>query len=421
MGKTTCLVILCLIPFYSASSDVVRQTVSSSEELEAVFSVPLDSVDVHLMPGVYHLTPSTMMEPTCGNCQDPDQSVFISVGLKISGKKVRLSGPQDSLSTATIITHSGYGLFLYDCEDCSLENLTITGGVRDADPNATDAAVVVKNSTVTINDCEIRENIGDSTTVINNTVGIIGICGRENSKMTITDNRITRNSWDGIALYRDAEATISENLIDGIDKAHGKAIGGGRGVGIGMTWNARATIERNLVKRYWKGIGIFVNAEGNIRDNMIEDILTWGIALWDAGKGEPVGRMEGNVIFNTGACGVSITRSKPGEDPGYFRNNLIVGTGKNIAYDSPDSYCYQCAIAEHAVPVNFPIADNLCFNNRRATDDLPNHDVTKPEYLKRVKPICLRLSEIDLFGDSDFTRQHCADIHQFNLFQELFD
>ncbi len=421
MGKTTCLVILCLVPFHSASSDILQQTISSSEELEAAFSIPLDSVDVRLLPGVYHLAPATMIEPTCGNCANPDQNVFISVGLKISGKKVRLSGPQDSLSTASIITHSGYGLFLNDCEDCSIENLTITGGIRDADPNATDAAVVVKNSTAAIRNCEIRDNIGDSTIVTDNTVGIIGICGREKSKITITDNRIIRNSWDGIALYRDSEATISDNLIDGIDKAHGKAIGGGRGVGIGMTWNARATIERNLVKRYWKGIGLFVNAEGTLRDNMIEDILTWGIAIWDAGRGEPVGRIEGNVIFNTGACGVSITRSKPGEDPGYLRNNLIVGTGKNIAYDPPDSYCYQCAIAEHAVPENFIIADNLCFNNRRATDDLPDHDVSKPVYLKRVKPTCLKLSEIDLFQDSDFVERHCSNSIQFNLFQELFD
>ena len=55
--------------------------------------------------------------------------------------------------------------------------------------------------------------------------------------------------------------------------ACGKALGGGRGVGIGVTWNAKAGIRGNLVRRYWKGIGLFVDAEGTVVENIIEDIL----------------------------------------------------------------------------------------------------------------------------------------------------
>ena len=57
-------------------------------------------------------------------------------------------------------------------------------------------------------------------------------------------------------------------------------------MGIGLTWDARAEVRRNRVSRYWKGIGIFVDARADVSHNVVEDILTWGIAYWDAGKGK---------------------------------------------------------------------------------------------------------------------------------------
>jgi parallel beta-helix repeat protein len=395
-----------------------QKTISTSEELQAFFEESVDSMTVQLLPGTYHLSPSYLVEPTCGNCEDPGQDVFISVGLRISGNSVKISGPVDG--NATIYTHSGYGLFFNDCHDCSIQNLSITGGIRDADQKATDAAVVAKNSSVTVINCQIHDNIGDSSVVNTTIVGIMGICGRENSKLTISGNKITRNSWDGIALYRDAEATISNNLIDGVDKATGKTIGGGRGVGIGVTWNAKAHIEENLIKRYWKGIGLFVDAEGTVRNNIIEDILTWGVALWDAGKGVPIGMIEGNVIYRTGACGASITRSRPGEKPGHFTGNIIIGTGKDPRYDSPDLYCYQCAIALQAVPENFQIKDNICFNNRRASDNLPDFDIPKIKFRKKVLETCGKFSGNELLTISDFFNMFCNESQKFNLYEELF-
>ena len=41
-----------------------------------------------------------------------------------------------------------------------------------------------------------------------------------------------------------ASARIEDNVIDGVDKAGGRVAGGGRGVGIGLTWNATASIRR---------------------------------------------------------------------------------------------------------------------------------------------------------------------------------
>jgi hypothetical protein len=213
----------------------------------------------------------------------------------------------------------------------------------------------------------------------------MGICGRENSFMWIRDNDITRNSWDGIALYRDAEAEIELNLIDGVDKARGREAGGGRGVAVGITWNAKAKVKSNVVKRYWKGIGIFVDAHAVVQENIVEEMLTWGIAYWDAGKGKPWAFIENNVVFDCGACGVSITREAPfaaDELPGGMTGNIVVKTGQNPKYDDADYYCFQCALALHAVPEHFAIERNLFYNNRRASDDLFDADVAEEQFMK---------------------------------------
>jgi hypothetical protein len=380
--------------------EVQREQVGSPTELHALLKDPVDSLEISLGPGDYHLWPTPIIDSTCGNCQNPEQPVAATAGLQIAGDYVRLCGPQDR--SAVIHTNAGYGIFFNRCKRGIIENLSVTGGVRDADGKATDAAIVVKNSAVTIRHCRIHDNIGDSSTVVMNIVGIMGVCGRENSDLTIVDNEIVRNSWDGIALYRDAWAIIVRNLIDGVDHVGADIAGGGRGVGIGVTWNARATIEGNLVKRYWKGIGIFVDAKVTARHNIVEDILTWGIAYWDADQGAPVAFLEDNIIYSTGACGISIHRSAPGSDPGHLTGNLIVKTAQNPKYDSPDYYCEQCALSITAQPDNFAISENLFFNNRRATEDLPDYDAAESAFEKSAEDIRCRLLTTALLQQSDF-------------------
>jgi len=221
-------------------AEVQKVQVASAAELQAFFQGTVDSLEIYLQPGDYHLSPTDIVDSTCGNCPEPEQFVPATAGLEIAGNYVRIYGPQDR--SAVIHTNAGYGIFFNHCKTGIIENLSVTGGVRDIDGNATDAAIVVKNGAVTIRHNRIHDNIGDSSIVVENIVGIMGVCGRENSMMTVEDNEIVRNSWDGIALYRDARATITGNLIDGLDKASAKVAGGGRGVGIGVTWNAQATI-----------------------------------------------------------------------------------------------------------------------------------------------------------------------------------
>ena len=383
-------------------AEVQKKQVTSVIGLQAVLSGKVDSLEIYLQPGDYYLSPTSITDSTCGNCEEPNQFVPATAGLEISGSYVRITGPEDR--SAVIHTNAGYGIYFNHCKRGIIENLSVTGGIRDPDGNATDAAIVVKNSAVTIRNNYIYGNIGDSAIVVKNIIGVMGICGRENSDLTITDNEIIGNSWDGIALYRDATATIIGNLIDGVDKASSKVAGGGRGVAVGITWNARATIDGNLVKRYWKGIGIFVDANVTARNNIIEDILTWGIAYWDAERGKPVGIIENNIIYSTGACGVSITRSQPGPNPGHLIGNVIVRTAQNPKYDAPDYYCNQCALSISSKPDNFRIDDNQFFNNRRATETLPDYDLSESEFKKYAEDLRNRLLNSALFQQSDFVK-----------------
>ena len=383
-------------------AEVQKKQVTSVIGLQAVLSGKVDSLEIYLQPGDYYLSPTSITDSTCGNCEEPNQFVPATAGLEISGSYVRITGPENR--SAVIHTNAGYGIYFNHCKRGIIENLSVTGGIRDPDGNATDAAIVVKNSAVTIRNNYIYGNIGDSAIVVKNIVGVMGICGRENSDLTITDNEIIGNSWDGIALYRDATATIIGNLIDGVDKASSKVAGGGRGVAVGITWNARATIDGNLVKRYWKGIGIFVDANVTARNNIIEDILTWGIAYWDAERGKPVGIIENNIIYSTGACGVSITRSQPGPNPGHLIGNVIVRTAQNPKYDAPDYYCNQCALSISSKPDNFRIDDNQFFNNRRATETLPDYDLSESEFKKYAEDLRNRLLNSALFQQSDFVK-----------------
>jgi parallel beta-helix repeat protein len=263
---------------------------------------------------------------------------------------------------------------------------------------------VVKHGSLTIRGNRIHGNIGDSTLVAENIVGSMGICGRENARLTIEDNEIRHNSWDGIALYRGAEAVIRGNLIDGVDQATADQAGGGRGVAIGITWDARAVVEYNLLRRYWKGLGIFVDARVSARNNVIEDMLTWGLALWDADAGAPTGFIEDNVVYRTGACGITITRSSPGPDPGRLIGNVVVRTGQNPRYDDPDLYCHQCALSIFSRPDNFLIEDNLFFDNRRASEDLPDEDVSAQTFGELANEIDDCLLTTPLLRQSDFAR-----------------
>ena len=381
-----------------------------------------DAIDagaqIRLLPGRYVLAPVAFTDTTCGNCEDPSEDVPATYGLRISGDRIRLIA--DDPDSVVIETNAGYGILFEDCTGCELVGVTITGGARDPDGRATDAAIVVRNSDVVIRDCVIRDNLGDSAIVQSNTVGIAGIAGRENSYIDVEGCRIERNSWDGIALYRGARARIHDNVIDGVDKARGRQSGGGRGVGIGLTWDAQADVVGNLVTRYWKGIGVFVDASATIRENVVEDMLTWGIAFWSAERGAPVARITGNAIYQTGACGAMIAAEPPADSAaggraplgepvsragGRFTGNAIAQATQDERYDSGDPYCTQRPLALEHVPLSFVIRENLFFDNRQPGTAPTVEQLDRAAFEAAVAPLIERLREFDATSGSAFVEE----------------
>ena len=69
--------------------------ITSVEELEKLFSNPQEDINVKLASGVYELNFETIIDSTCGNCENPDTLVTATAGLIISGKNIQISGPSD--------------------------------------------------------------------------------------------------------------------------------------------------------------------------------------------------------------------------------------------------------------------------------------------------------------------------------------
>lgn len=408
--------------------------------LQRVGDAVHDGAEIYLHPGHYVLEPVAYTDSSCGNCTDPDTLVPATVGLRLTGNRVRLVGMH--ADSVVIETRAGYGVLFENCAGCELRGVTVTGGARDPDARATNAAVVVKHSDVALRDCVLRDNIGDSTTVRATVVGVAGIVGREGSYVDVEDCSITRNSWDGIALYRGARARIHGNVIDGVDAATGQRVGGGRGVGIGVTWDADADVVGNRVSRYWKGIGVFVDGRARLRENVVEDILTWGIAVWGAGQGQPDVRIERNAVYRTGACGVMISAgtppaagadavaaadsaaqrprrdgARPGRPPartplgqpavatnGTLIGNAVALAGRDERYDPGQPYCIQRPLALESVPAGFVVNGNLLYGNRQPGPAARSEQLTRSEFVRAIAPLLARLADWNVTRESSFVR-----------------
>jgi len=366
-------------------------TVRPGDRLQFVLDTLRGPARVALEDGDYRLRPAAFVDPTCGNCQDPDEPVPATVGLHVRGDGIELVG--SAASAVALHTSAGYGVLFDGCRECRLSGITVTGGTRDPDGRATDAAVVVRDGSVIVEDCVIRDNLGDSATVHTVVAGVAGVVVRERGRATVRRCRIERNSWDGIAAYRGGELTAEDNVIDGVDAARGSQMGGGRGVGIGLTWDARAMVRRNLVTRYWKGIGIFVDARADVEQNVVEDVLTWGIAYWGPDGGRPIARIRDNLIFQTGACGVIVERADvDAPTPGELVGNVLIRTGTDTRYDSGEPYCTQRPIARHAVPGGFRVEKNLVHQARQPGDAPTEPEVDGPTLRALAGPLLRRLA-----------------------------
>jgi len=273
-------------------------------DLQLAFDSASDGDTIFIRAGTYGATPSTYIEDLCGNCQEHKTRVEASRGFLIKDKALTIIGSgQDS---TILVTKAGYGVLFENSRGSLITKLTITGGKRDLDGMATDAGIVAKYSTVTVKQVRIADNTDRPEDVV---VGIGGVFGRENSELFIIGNEIINNGWDGVALYRGATAYIADNVIDK-----------GRGAGIGITWDAVATVYRNRISDYWKGIGTFGNSRAVVRNNAVFENLGWGIIA----TGTSYMEASNNVIARNGNCGFAVWSD---EAHGRAVNNIIVENG----------------------------------------------------------------------------------------------
>jgi hypothetical protein len=299
-------VTVAVMSLVAGNSYAKKLTVEIGSDLQSVINFAADGDTLILGAKAFEAAGRDFRDRLCGNCLDPLEGADASYGFVVKDKSLVIIG---SDRTETIlITNAGYGVYFENSPNSELRNLTITGGVRDDDGNATDAGVVVRTSRVRVDGCDIRDNDHRSpdTTVI---VGIGGIFGREGAEISITDCRIEGNGWDGIALYRGATAIVEDCLIKD-----------GRGAGIGVTWDATCVAYRNEVTGFWKGIGSFGTTTVIARNNLIHDNLGWGLIA----TGQSTLEATNNVVHHNGNCGVAPWST---ESRGRIINNIITENG----------------------------------------------------------------------------------------------
>ncbi|UCB51580.1 MAG: CapA family protein [Candidatus Zixiibacteriota bacterium] len=319
-------------------------------DLQAAIDSASDGDRLLLMPGTYEAHPDFYPEELCGNCEEHRTYVKATRGFLVKGKALEIVG--SGIDSTILITKAGYGVLFEHSRGSIITNLTITGGLRDLDGMATDAGVVAKFSTVTVKKVKISDNTHRPEEVV---VGIGGVFGRENSELFILDNIIENNGWDGVALYRGANAYIADNVICE-----------GRGAGVGITWDATATAYRNLVSGYWKGIGTFGDSRAVVRNNAVYDNLGWGIIA----TGNSFMEASNNVITRNGNCGFA-----PWSETarGTFVNNIVTENGWRKEW-----VCPCVGIWMYGKPENFVMSHNIVWGNQegdyRDMEDLTGRD-----------------------------------------------
>ena len=320
-------------------SAITATTHSVGSDLQSAIDSAVSGDTLHLAPGQYEASPISFTDTLCGNCEKPRTPHYASYGYRVKGKSLWIIG--SGTDETILVTKAGYGIFFDDCPDAGIMNLAITGGIRDTSGLATDAGVVARNSRLTVQNCWIRDNTEYPESLI---VGIGGVMGREGAELYILNNRITNNTWDGIALYRGATATIADNVIHK-----------GRGAGVGITWDATATVVRNQVSQFWKGIGSFGATRVICKNNVVYHCLGWGIIA----TGTSYMDCANNIILRNGNCGFGLWGK---ETHGRMTNNIIAYNGWREEW-----VCPQVGVWNYGHPIQFPMSYNILWEN--ATGD----------------------------------------------------
>ena len=311
-------------------------TFPETSSLQTAIDKCRDGDTLYLATGIYYAAPQTFTDPLCGNCLDHNTAVAATTGFVIKNKSLTLIGR--GRDSTILATGAGYGIYYENSAGSHLQNLKVTAGRRDSSGNATDAAIVVRSSRLTIKNCSLSDNKHRLDSVV---VGIGGVFGREGAEIFVSDCLIENNGWDGIALYRGASAYVNDCIIKD-----------GRGAGIGVTWDAWCLAVRNQVSGYWKGIGGFGTSQVIARNNLVYDNLGWGII----GTGKSYLDATNNTVYHNGNCGIAPWSQ---DCRGRFVNNIIADNGWR------DEWVCPCVgVWNYGNLDNWQFFNNLFWNNK---------------------------------------------------------
>ncbi len=374
-----CVALVALVAAACSAPARLRLDVTP-ETFATVLAEPWpDGTLLELGPGEYVLEPRPHALAVPGR----EEPVTVTVGLLVTtpGLVIRGAGAERTV----LRTRADCGVLFQDVPDALLTGLTVTGGVRSPDPAVPAAGVTVAGtSDVRIRACRVTDNVGDPEALESTVSGIVGIDVRDRSRAWIRDNELYGNSWDGVAVRHRASALVDNNVVDGVWSGRGPV--GGRGVGISVQDRATAVVTHNYVTRTWKGIGVFGDATASVMENVVESVRTWGLTVWGGERGAPRARVERNLVRDTGACGASVRVSAPAGE-GALRGNLLWETGRDPAFDAPDQWCEQCAVAVHGLVDAFVVEDNVAWATREAGDAPGRDDVEEADFLRRLEQL----------------------------------
>jgi len=277
------------------------------DDLSTAVTVLPDAGTVTVYPGEYESQPFRTYDATCGNCPVDfggfEAGGWISTALLVSGKSITIRGqsPEETI----IRTNSSYGILFNQSKGSVVEGVTITAGVKSKDKRRTDAAVLVRNSEVTLRNVHIVDNDGLEELKRRNgdayVDGIAGVAVREGGKLQIEDSVIRNNSSHGIILYRSdptidddqATATVLRTLI--ADGAHPTSK-----AGIRATGDSILSVQLSQIHNHRYGIEFFDLSTGTVTNSSISRIKHNGLTRASAGSVE----VMNNVFFDIGERGV---------------------------------------------------------------------------------------------------------------------
>jgi hypothetical protein len=226
---------------------------------------------IFIRHGNYVATPVNFIDPTCGNCGVAEfyQNIPATRGFHVTGKSLILKG---EVREGTVLkTRAGYGVLFEFAGTSRIENLTVTGGLRDPHGKATNAAVVARYTNLTVLNADLVDN-NDLEDGLD--PGVSGIAVREGGVLTAENVKIHRTSWDGIALYR-SDPWVSGSAVRATIR--NADIRYGDGAGIGATWDSQAEIMNSRISHFWKGVGSFGTARVTLRNSLILYQQAWGV------------------------------------------------------------------------------------------------------------------------------------------------